>query len=119
MALRYVDLNPVRARLVAQACDYRWSSALPHVSGRDPLNLLDAKAWEVLDLQAEWENDLRAAEQAGDERLLRQATYSGRPLGDRDFLRQLEVQLRRRLWTPGPGRPKKQKALAAGSQRVA
>jgi len=29
--LRYVDLNPVRARLVKNAGDYRWSSYLAHV----------------------------------------------------------------------------------------
>jgi putative transposase len=118
LALRYVDLNPVRAGMVAEAGDFRWSSAQPHLSGRDPLDLLDVKAWEVLDLQAEWGNELRAAEQAGDELLLRQATYSGRPLGDRDFLRQLEAQLRRRLWTPGPGRPRKERAQAVGQQGV-
>ena len=73
------------------------------------------KAWEAVDLQAEWGDELRAG-QAGDELSLRQATDSGRPLGDRDFLRQLEAQLGRRLWTPGPGRPRKEQAQAAARQ---
>jgi putative transposase len=34
-ALRYVCLNPVRARLVERARDWRWSSVRAHVSGRD------------------------------------------------------------------------------------
>ena len=40
-ALPYVDLNPVRAKIVEQAVDYEWSSAQAHVTGRDPAKLLD------------------------------------------------------------------------------
>jgi putative transposase len=36
-AARYVELNPVRARLVAKAEDYPWSSAVAHLSGRDDI----------------------------------------------------------------------------------
>src|SRR3954466_5722395 len=34
-ALRYVSLNPVRARLVARAQDWRWASTRAHLRGRD------------------------------------------------------------------------------------
>src|SRR5229473_5063902 len=34
-ALRYVSLNPVRARLVERAQDWRWSSTRAHLAGRD------------------------------------------------------------------------------------
>ena len=34
-AARYVELNPVRAGLVARACEWPWSSARAHLSGRD------------------------------------------------------------------------------------
>ncbi len=34
-ALRYVSLNPVRARLVERAQDWRWSSTRAHLSGKD------------------------------------------------------------------------------------
>ncbi|MDH2343072.1 transposase [Bradyrhizobium sp. SSUT77] len=34
-ALRYVSLNPVRARLVKRAQDWRWSSTRAHLHGRD------------------------------------------------------------------------------------
>lgn len=33
-ALRYVSLNPVRARLVARARDWRWSNTRAHLSGK-------------------------------------------------------------------------------------
>jgi len=34
-ALRYVSLNPVRARLVKRAQDWRWSSTRAHLTGKD------------------------------------------------------------------------------------
>ena len=34
-ALRYVSLNPVRARLVERAEDWRWSSVRAHLAGED------------------------------------------------------------------------------------
>ena len=34
-AARYVALNPVRARLVERAEDWRWSSVAAHRAGRD------------------------------------------------------------------------------------
>jgi putative transposase len=116
LALRYVDLNPVRAGMVADAGDYRWSSAAAHLSGHDALDLLDGQAWDALDLQPQWTSELRTGDHAAEELLLRRATYSGRPLGDRDFLRQLEAQLRRRLWTASPGRPKKEQARTSEHQ---
>ena len=36
-AVRYVSLNPVRANLVKQAAEWRWSSVAAHLSGRDDL----------------------------------------------------------------------------------
>ena len=44
-ALRYVDLNPVRARLVESASEYPWSSERAHISGRDGWGLLDLDLW--------------------------------------------------------------------------
>ena len=34
-AVRYVSLNPVRARLVSSAAEWRWSSAAAHLAGKD------------------------------------------------------------------------------------
>lgn len=95
-------------RPIPEGDSHRWN--------RDALDLLDSQAWEALDLQPQWSSELRTGDQAGEELLLRRATYSGRPLGDRDFLRQLEAQLRRRLWTAGPGRPKNEQARTGGRQ---
>ena len=42
-AIRYVELNPVKAQLVARAEDWPWSSAGAHVSGK-PDGLTDLAA---------------------------------------------------------------------------
>ena len=36
-AVRYIELNPVRAALVGRPEEYRWSSAAAHMAGRDDL----------------------------------------------------------------------------------
>ena len=38
--LRYVELNPVRAKLVRQAQDWQWSSARVRIAGEDPKQLI-------------------------------------------------------------------------------
>ena len=53
-ALRYVDLNPVRARLIDDACAYQWSSAAAHVHGVDREGLLDLEWWKELCPLNDW-----------------------------------------------------------------
>jgi putative transposase len=53
-ALRYVDLNPVRAGLIERAVGYRWASAWAHVSGRDSSGLLDMAAWAEICPRSDW-----------------------------------------------------------------
>ena len=36
-AARYVELNPVRAKIVTRAEDYPWSSASAHLSGKNDI----------------------------------------------------------------------------------
>ena len=60
-ALRYVDLNPVRARLVVEAVSYEWSSAAAHASGKDPTGLLDQEAWRELCPLNDWGEVLAAS----------------------------------------------------------
>jgi putative transposase len=47
-ALRYVERNPVRARMVAHPGEYPWSSAAAHLGGADPTGLLDLESWREL-----------------------------------------------------------------------
>ncbi|WP_445083479.1 transposase [Bradyrhizobium sp. TM233] len=86
-ALRYVSLNPVRARLVQRAQDWRWSSTRAHLRGKDDgvteLKPIRDRFPEFADLlAAEPEADLFGA--------LRSAESIGRPLGDDRFLTRIE-----------------------------
>ncbi|MDA1314476.1 MAG: hypothetical protein O2968_14145 [Acidobacteria bacterium] len=97
-ALRYVDLNPVRAGLVAQAVEYSWSSAEAHVNGRDEWSLLDRKTWQQISTRNDWANALRDPVMEADEMArLRKATKTGRPLGSEMFVGKLEARLQRTL----------------------
>src|SRR6266404_1091953 len=77
-ALRYVSLNPVRARLVERAQDWRWSSTRAHLRGKN--DGLTARE-PVRDIVPDFA-DLLGSEPAADmfERL-RAAESVGRPLG--------------------------------------
>ena len=58
-ALRYVEQNPARERLVRLQWRYAWSSAAPHVGGRDAAHLLDMAWFEERIAFPDWENALR------------------------------------------------------------
>jgi putative transposase len=90
-ALRYVELNPVRAGLVQNAWDWPWSSARAHVTGIDESGLLDMDTWRSRFDCDRWRAYLeegRNSDREYDE--MRKATRTGRPLGDDDFIKRLE-----------------------------
>ena len=106
-ALRYVDLNPVRAGLCKDAIDWRWSSAVAHSQPQMVDSLLDRQWRRVLTDwdYAQWRKDLDLVDdELGP--LLRQATRSGMPLGSSDFIADMERMADRRLIVATPGRPR-------------
>jgi putative transposase len=44
-ALRYVEMNPVRASLVSRAEEFEWSSAACHTGSRQPPSWMEAALW--------------------------------------------------------------------------
>jgi putative transposase len=93
-ALRYVSLNPVRARLVKRAQDWRWSSTRAHLRGRD--DGLTAQA-PIRDRFPDFAGLLATAPEADLFGVLRSAESVGRPLGDARFLARIERQTGRVL----------------------
>ncbi|MBL8671577.1 MAG: transposase [Alphaproteobacteria bacterium] len=93
-ALRYVALNPVRARLVARAADWPWSSVAAHLAGRDDALASVAPALDRFpDFAALIETEPTEAELAA----IRAGESIGRPLGSPAFVADLERRLGRRL----------------------
>ena len=108
LALRYVDLNPVRAGLAEEPAAYPWSSALPHVESLDPSGLLDLKNWRKICSRGDWADVLRDRVIEADQLArLRAATRTSRPLGAGAFVHDIEARLKRTLQPKKPGPPKK------------
>jgi putative transposase len=107
IALRYVELNPVRAGMVAAAERWRWSSAAAHgvPEASDPL--LDMGLWRKRWTTAEWREYLASGGSAAEAGALRHCTHTGRPLGSSEFVAKLEEATLRPLAPRKGGRPKK------------
>jgi len=106
-ALRYVELNPVRAGMVGAAERWRWSSAAPHCIPDAAGQLLDMDQWRKRWTAAEWREYLATGESATEAGALRRCTHTGRPLGSSEFVAQLEQTTLRPLAPRKGGRPKK------------
>jgi putative transposase len=101
-ALRYVALNPVRARLVARVADWPWSSAQVHL-GRVADDGLTARE-PVLSRYPQFAELMAAGEDEAVSQRLRRAETIGRPLGDAAFMARLERESGRSL-KPGKRGP--------------
>jgi putative transposase len=110
-AIRYVELNPVKARLAASAEEWPWSSARAHVSGR-PDGLTDLPA--LAGIHRNWRAMLRLGLEAGDlspeaEAAIEAHQRTGRPWGDAAFLQRLEAETGRALARRKPGSKPREK----------
>lgn len=95
--LAYVERNPVRAGMVAQAEQYEWSSAAIHVGlVADRLHLADEDFWQQEGGAEAWRSLLMTPEELTALRLLRRCTYSGRPYGEDDFVESMEKRFNRK-----------------------
>ena len=116
VVLRYIEANPVRAAMVADPCEYTWSSHRCHGAGHaDPL--LDSfPGWEQLgrteaERRARWRRKVRGEQPAKELDGVRSSVRSGRPYGAEDWVEVISHRLgivrepRRR------GRPPREKML--------
>ena len=99
-AAAYVELNPVKAKMVAKAEDYRWSSVHAHLKGEDPFGIVDAG--KLLDICGDWRHYLKQAMKEPEDEFIRHSS-TGRPLGDTDFIERAEGLLHRDLRKKKPG----------------
>jgi putative transposase len=95
--LRYTELNPVRARLVAEAKQWPWSNAASHCGSSPGDKSLAQELWSRRWTASAWREYLGAGEMESRLVVIRQRTHTGRPLGTADFIQNLEKTTRRRL----------------------
>jgi putative transposase len=105
MALRYSERNPVRAGLVKEPNEWKWSSAAAHCGAEDEDRLLEMEQWRKRWTVSAWRNYLAAGESEDDLAELRQCTHTGRPLGSPEFIEAIEKSTQRQLVPQKGGRP--------------
>jgi putative transposase len=99
-AMRYIERNPVRAKIVESAWDYPWSSAKAHVfRQKDPLLESNLLVSEIED----WGSFLSEEDKQDDVKSLKLHVNSGRPLGDNNFIERIEGLTGRILHKQRPG----------------
>jgi putative transposase len=108
--MAYIDLNPVRAGLVAQALDYPWSSH-GHYIGQQADRLITPHAlyWELGNTpfarEAAYAELVNAGVGVEQQQALTKATLSGWALGEADFVKDLQKKTERRVNKVAAGRP--------------
>jgi putative transposase len=100
-AIRYVALNPVRARLVSRAEHWPWSSVRAHLDGVDD-GLVTVRP--VLDRVERFAELVEGEPDAAAFAALRASESTGRPLATADFVSGLERRLGRSVARPGASR---------------
>lgn len=92
-AIRYVELNPVRAKIVDEATAYEWSSARAHADGRrDRLLASDRPFPGPI---GDWRQWLAAGLEEELLTRIRENTANGRPTGNEEFVSAVERRLNR------------------------
>lgn len=109
--MRYIELNPVRARMVSKPGEYRWSSYSANAFGADnaivnPHAEYLALGNSALDRQTAYQELFKLSFDAEELDLLRCAMHSGTPLGNEKFRQQIEIALGRKIGEVRRGRPR-------------
>lgn len=108
--MTYIDLNPVRAGMVAEAKDYPWSSH-GHYAGlrADPLVTPHPLFWTLGNTpfarEAAYAELVRAGISPAQQSALTRSVLSGWALGDEKFVADLQKRTARRVQKIRPGRP--------------
>ena len=112
--MRYIEMNPVRADMVAHPRDYPWSSYGFNALGETGKNAdwltphLEYKRLgrDAAERQGAYRQLFRAAVSNADLTAIRESTHKGWALGSERFKQQIERLTQRRTTSKGVGRPR-------------
>lgn len=105
-SIRYVELNPIRAKMVDEVTDYRWSSGFDRLTKTETLPLDTFESYMLID---EWKEYLNGDTNTLLLDSLRKNTKTGRPAGSKKFVKEIEEKTGRSFSLKKAGRPKKNK----------
>lgn len=107
-AVRYVERNPVRGKMVRKAEGYRWSSAAWHSRLKEDGLLSRKSHWvNLFDQVRDWPAWLAEGDDSNKMEILRRNVDKGLPCGSERFLGKLERIAGRLLRYRSIGRPRK------------
>jgi putative transposase len=110
--LRYIEANPLRAEIVLDPSEYRWSSFRCHGLGEaDPL-LSPIPEWDELgrspsERQKRWRSKVLSPQKEIELTAVRNALRSGRPFGADEWTEKIATRLKIDLAPRPRGRPRK------------
>jgi len=104
-AIRYVEMNPVRASIIQAPQDYPWCSAKSHMAGVDD-QVLSGRCF-LTETVKDWGQYLGQDQDPEATTGVIKDTKIGRPCGKEDFVKQMEGLLNRRFTTLPRGRPRR------------
>jgi putative transposase len=112
---RYIELNPIRARMVAQPQDYPWSSCRFRLGAEvcdwlDPDPAYLGLGSTAAERQHRYREFLQAAVPKAESEMIRKAVRREQLTGTDRFTDEVARILGRRVERRGPGRPKKPKS---------
>jgi putative transposase len=110
--LRYVEANPLRAGIVKQAGEYRWSSFGCHGAGRADVLLTPVAPYEALAAGAparrrRWSAYVHQTPDAAELAAIRRSGETGLPYGEQSWIDRLCRRLQLDLTIRPRGRPRK------------
>ena len=105
---RYIERNPVRAKIVKNPLNYKWSSARIHCGMEKNDELGVKKLFNYVgNNPKEWSSFIVKVDKDEDVTAIRGHTLKGAPIGEEKFIKKLENKLGRILKLRPRGRPKK------------
>jgi putative transposase len=112
VVLRYIEANPVRAGMVSQAADYRWSSFAAHGLGLPdtlltPLPELEALGRTPAERRARWRRRVQSPQAEAEVDRIRASVRTGKPLGSPAWVEAMASRLGLELNPRPRGRPPK------------
>jgi len=110
--LRYIEANPLRARLAPAAADYPWSSFPEHATGRgcgllDPVIAYEELAADPVERRRRWSAFVHQAPPDDELTALRRSIQTGLPFGAPGWVERLGRDLGLDLEDRPRGRPRK------------
>lgn len=104
-AARYIERNPVRARLVENPWEWEWSSAAFHCGIQTDPKIKLGDFFNLIDMNhLEWREFISREDETLFISKIKKSTYKGTPLAGETFIKNLEKKLGRKLKPNPPGR---------------